>query len=124
MMALARGDIPYGPFVQESMQITARTAAAAQPFIQEAEVLDQVAMSQTEEQSAAALGAFFGNLLGATLESLADAADTSSFSGGFYHRHGEAWHHNDNRWRGGGYVRLAHKPVSKPIASNIKRSGS
>jgi hypothetical protein len=124
MMALARGDIPYGPFVQESTQITARTAAAVQPFIQEAGVLDQVAMSQTEEQSAAALGAFFGNLLGATLETLADTADTGSFSRGFYHRHGDAWHRNDNRWRGGGYVRLVHKPAMKPVASNIKRSGS
>jgi len=55
MMALARGDIPYGQFVQESTQITARTTAAVQPFIQEAGVIDQVAMAQTDQPSAAAL---------------------------------------------------------------------
>jgi hypothetical protein len=114
MMALAAGDIPYGQFVQESTQIIARTAAATQPFIQEAGVIDQVTMAQGDEQSAAVLGAFFGNLFGATLEALADAADAGAFSGGFHHRHGGGWH-------GGGHLGPAHKPVMKPLATNFKR---
>jgi hypothetical protein len=71
MMALARGEMPYGQFVQEDTLIGVRTAAAIRPFTQEAEVIDHVAMAApAADQSAAALGAFFANLLGATLQSL------------------------------------------------------
>ena len=75
IMALARGEMPYGQFVQEDTLIGVRTAAAIRPFTQEAGVIDQVAMAApAADQSTAALSAFFGNLLGATLESLGDAA--------------------------------------------------
>jgi hypothetical protein len=37
MMALARGEMPYGQFVQEDTLIGIRTAAAIRPFTQEAE---------------------------------------------------------------------------------------
>ena len=68
MMALARGEMPYGQFVQEDTLIGIRTAAAIRPFTQEAGVIDQVAMATpAADQSAAALGAFVGNLLGTTL---------------------------------------------------------
>jgi hypothetical protein len=71
MMALARGEMPYGQFVQEDTLIGVRTAAAIRPFTQEAEVIDHVAMAApAADQSAAGLGAFFANLLGATLQSL------------------------------------------------------
>jgi hypothetical protein len=43
MMALARGKMPYGQFVQEDTLIGVRTAAAIRPFTQEAGVVDQVA---------------------------------------------------------------------------------
>ena len=69
MMALARGEIPYGQFVQEDTLIGIRTAAAIRPFTQKAGVIDQVAMAApAADQSAVASGAFFGNLPGATLE--------------------------------------------------------
>jgi hypothetical protein len=45
MMALARGEMPYGQFVQEDTLIGVRTAAAIRPFTQEAGVIDQVAMA-------------------------------------------------------------------------------
>ena len=45
MMALARGEMPYGRFVQEDTLIGVRTAAAIRPFTQEAGVIDQVAMA-------------------------------------------------------------------------------
>src|SRR5260370_42261392 len=68
MMALARGEMPYGQFVQEDTLIGVRTAAAIRPFTQEAGVINQVAMAApAADQSAAALGAVYGNLLGATL---------------------------------------------------------
>jgi hypothetical protein len=41
-MALARGEMPYGQFVQEDTLIGVRTAAAIRPFTQEAGVIDQV----------------------------------------------------------------------------------
>ena len=43
MMALARGEMPYGQFVQEDTLIGIRTAAAIRPFTQQAGVIDQVA---------------------------------------------------------------------------------
>src|ERR1700719_4667746 len=74
MMALARGEMPYGQFVQEDTLIGVRTAAAIRPFTQEAGVIDQVAMAApAADQGAAALSAFFGNLVGATVEALGDA---------------------------------------------------
>src|SRR6266481_1552036 len=42
MMALARGEMPYGEFVQEDTLIGVSTAAAIRPFTQEAGVIDQV----------------------------------------------------------------------------------
>ena len=39
MMALARGEMPYGQFVQEDTQIGVRTAAAIRPFTLEAGVV-------------------------------------------------------------------------------------
>jgi hypothetical protein len=42
MMALARGEMPYGQFVQEDTLIGVRTAAAIRPFTQEAGVIDKV----------------------------------------------------------------------------------
>ena len=42
VMALARGEMPYGQFVQEDTLIGVRTAAAIRPFTQEAGVIDQV----------------------------------------------------------------------------------
>jgi hypothetical protein len=42
IMALARGEMPYGQFVQEDTLIGVRTAAAIRPFTQEAGVIDQV----------------------------------------------------------------------------------
>jgi hypothetical protein len=81
MMALARGEMPYGQFVQEDTLIGVRTAAAIRPFTQEAGVIDQVAMAApAADQSAAALSVFFGNL-GATLESLGDAYDAGALGG-------------------------------------------
>ena len=66
MMALARGEMPYGQFVQEDTLIGVRTAAAIRPFTQEAGVNNQVVMAApAADQSTAALAAFFGNLLGA-----------------------------------------------------------
>ena len=73
MMALARGEMRYGQFVQEDALIGVRTAAAMRPFTQEAGVIDRIAMAAPAvDQSAAVVGAFFGNLLGAPLASLAD----------------------------------------------------
>src|ERR1700731_4993941 len=72
MMALARGEMPYGQFVQEDTLIGVRTAAAIRAFTQEeAGVIYKVAMAApAADQSAAALGAYFGNLVSATRESL------------------------------------------------------
>jgi uncharacterized membrane protein len=82
IMALARGEMPYGQFVQEDTLIGVRTAAAMRPFTQEAGVIDQVAMAApAADQSASALGAFFGNLLGRTPESLGDAHDAGALGG-------------------------------------------
>jgi uncharacterized membrane protein len=82
MMALAHGEMPYGQFVQEDTLIGVRTAAAIRPFTQEAGVIDHVAMAApAADQSTAALGAFFGNLLGATLKSLGDAHDAGPLGG-------------------------------------------
>jgi hypothetical protein len=50
-----------------------------------------------------------------TLETLADAGDAGSFSGGFHHHHAGDWH-------GGGHMNSARKPVMKPVAGNYKRS--
>src|ERR1700720_633970 len=73
MLALARGEMPYGQFVQEDTLISIRTAAAIRPFTQEAGVIDQAAIAAPADQGAAALSAFFGNLVGATVEALGDA---------------------------------------------------
>jgi hypothetical protein len=71
MMALARGEMPYGQFAQEDTLIGVRTAAAIRPFTQEGGVIDQAAIAApAADQSAPASGAFFGNLVGAPLESL------------------------------------------------------
>ena len=79
MMALARGEMPYGQFVQEDTLIGVRTAAAIRPFTQQAGVIDQVAMAApAADQSAPASGAFFGNLVGATPESLGGADDAGA----------------------------------------------
>jgi hypothetical protein len=88
MMELARGELPYGQFVQDSTRITVRMAVAIQPFIQEGEAIEQVAMvPQTSDQGAAAFGVFVGNLLGAAVEIFGDAADAGVF-GGSRHYHG------------------------------------
>jgi hypothetical protein len=82
MIALAHGEMPYGQFVQEDTLIGVRTAAAIRPFIQEAGVIDHVAMAApAADQSTPALSAFFGNLFGAALESLGDAPDASPLGG-------------------------------------------
>ena len=82
MMALARGEMPYGQFVQEDTLIGVRTAAAIQPFTQQAGVVDQVAMAApTADQSAPASGAFFGNLVGATRESPGNPHDAGALGG-------------------------------------------
>jgi hypothetical protein len=74
MMALARGELPYGQFVQEDTLIGVRTAAAIRPVTQEAGVVDPVAMAASAaDQSAPVSGAFFGNLVGATREPPGDA---------------------------------------------------
>jgi hypothetical protein len=96
MMALARGKIPYGQFVQEDTLIGVRTAAAV-----------QVAMAApAADQNAAASGAFFGNPLGAPLTSLAGADDAGALEGGSVYHDGSEWH-------GGGHPRFARKNVNK-----------
>ena len=82
VMALARGEMPYGQFVREDALIGGRTAAAIRPFTQEAGVIDQVGMpAPAADQSAPVLSAFFGNLLGATPEPRSDADDASALRG-------------------------------------------
>jgi hypothetical protein len=82
VVALARGEIPYGQFVQEDTLIGVRTAAAIRRFTQEAGVIDQVGIPAPDaDQSAPTFGAFFGNLLGATPESR-DGADDAGAPGG------------------------------------------
>jgi hypothetical protein len=82
MMALARGEMPYGQFVRQDTLIGVRTAAAIRPFTQEAGVIDQAAIvAPAADQSAPASGAFFGNLVGATRESLGDAHDAGALGG-------------------------------------------
>jgi hypothetical protein len=81
IMALARGEMPYGQFVQEDTLIGVRTAAAIRPFTQEAGVIDQVAMTTPAADQSAVLSAFFGNLVGATPESLGDADDAGALGG-------------------------------------------
>jgi hypothetical protein len=104
-MALARGRMPYGKFVQEDSVIGLRMAAATRPFTQEAGVIDQVAMAApAADQSAAALSTFFGNLLGPAVDSIGDAYDAGAS--------GEVYHHSGG-WHGGGHVRLAHKTANK-----------
>lgn len=44
MMALASGEMSYGPFVEASWRMQVRRNAATQPFLQEAGVLDNVAV--------------------------------------------------------------------------------
>ena len=79
MMALARGEMPYGQFVQEDTLIGVRTAAAIRPFTQEAGVIDQAAIAAAAaDQIAPASDAFFGNLVGATREPLGDAHDAGA----------------------------------------------
>ena len=82
VMALARGEMPYGQFVQEDTLIGVRTAAEIRPFTQEAGVIDQVGMAAPATDQSAALSAFFGNLVGATLETLDDAHDAGALGGG------------------------------------------
>jgi hypothetical protein len=102
LMALARGELTYGQFVQDSTRITARMYAAVEPFVREAGVLGQVAMAQADQyaadQNAEAVGAFVGSVF----EILGDLADAGAFSGGFNHHHGGGWH------GGGGHLRYAH----------------
>ena len=81
VMALARGEMPYGQFVQEDTLIGVRTAAAIRPFTQEAGVIDQVAMAAPAADQSAVLSAFFGNLVGATLKTLGDAYDAGALGG-------------------------------------------
>ena len=105
MMALVRGEMPYGQFVQEDTLMGVRTAAAIQPFTQEAGVIDQVAMrARAADQSAAASGAFSGNLLGAPL--LADAYDAGAPGGG------SVYHHSSGS-QSGGHPRFVGKTVNK-----------
>jgi hypothetical protein len=74
--------MPYGQFVQEDTLIGVRTVAAIRSFTQEAGEIDQVAMAApAADPSAAALSAFFGNLVGATLETLGDAYDAGALGG-------------------------------------------
>jgi hypothetical protein len=88
MMALASGEMPYGPFVQESTRTSVRMTAALQPFMQEAGAMEQVAMAQAVDQNAAAFGAFVSDLLGATIEILGDASDAGAFRGAYHHHRG------------------------------------
>ena len=92
MMALVRGEMPYGEFVQESTRASIRMTAALQPFMQESGAFAQVAMAQATDQNAAAFGAFVGNLLGAAIEILGDAADSGAFGSGVHHHHGGSRH--------------------------------
>jgi hypothetical protein len=90
MMALARGEMPYGQFVQESTRIAVRMTAALQPM-REAEALEQVAMTQAAEQGDTAADGFF-DLLGAILQTFGDLADAGAFGGGSHHHHASGWH--------------------------------
>ena len=81
VMALARGEMPYGQFVQEDTLIGVRTAAAIRPSTQEAGVTDQVATAAPDADQSAVLSAFFGNLVGATLETPGDADDAGALGG-------------------------------------------
>ena len=92
MMTLARGEMPYGEFVQESTRASVRMTAALQPFMQESGALEQVAMVQATDQDAAVFGAFVGDLLGAAIEILGDAADSGAFDGGGHHHHSGSRH--------------------------------
>jgi hypothetical protein len=107
MMALARGRMPYGRFVQEDTPIGLRTAAVTRPFTQEARVIDQVAMAApAADQSAAALSAFFGNLPGQPLDSIGDAYDAGALGGASVYHHSGGWH-------GGGHPRFPRKTANK-----------
>jgi hypothetical protein len=107
MMALARGRMPYGQFVQEDALIGVRRAAAIRPFTQEGGVSDQVAMAApAADQSAAALSAFFGNLIGPPLDPIGDAYDAGALGGGSVYHHSSGWH-------GGGHPRFARKTANK-----------
>src|SRR5205814_9064533 len=61
MMALARGELPYGQFVRQDTLIGVRTAAAIRPFTQEAGVIDQAAIvGRATGTSVQASGALLG----------------------------------------------------------------
>ena len=92
MMTLARGEMAYGEFVRESTRASVRMTAALQPFMQESGALTQVAMAHAADQDAAAFGAFVGNLLGAAIEIVGDAADSGAFAGGGHYHHGGSRH--------------------------------
>jgi hypothetical protein len=81
VMALARGEMPYGQFVQEDALIGVRTADAIRPFTQEAGAIDQVGMAPAADQNAPGLGAFLGNLFRATLGAILESRDGASDAG-------------------------------------------
>jgi hypothetical protein len=85
MMALARGEMPYGQFAVDSTRIAQRRIAAIQPFIQEAGALEQVAMAHDADQNAAATGALIGEAL---IDILDIAADAGASRGGYHNHHG------------------------------------
>jgi hypothetical protein len=101
LMALARGELTYGQFVQDSTRITARMYAAVEPFIREPEVQGQLAMAQADQyaadQNAEAVGAFVGSVL----EIIGDFADAGAFSSGFHHHHGGGGHGGGSHGAGG-----------------------
>jgi hypothetical protein len=85
MMRLVNGTMPYGEFERERTRIAVRTAAAMQPFMQEAEALEQ-----TADLNAAAAGAF--------VDFVIDVIDAASDAGAF---HGGQRNH-------GGHSRTSH----------------
>jgi hypothetical protein len=107
MMALARGRMPYGRFVQEDTLVGLRTAAATRPFTQEAGVIDQGAMAApAANERAAALSAFFGNLLDPAVDPIGNAYDAGALGGGSGYHHSSGWH-------GGGHPRFVRKTANK-----------
>jgi hypothetical protein len=80
MMALAAGEMPYGPFVSASWQMAARRDAALTPFLAEAAVLQNVA--PVEVASAGGDWEAVGELMGGVLKGFVEAAGSS---GGGHH---------------------------------------
>lgn len=88
IMALARGDMSYGQFVQESTRVAVRMTAAMQPFAREANGLEQIAaylphdaVQINADENAAATSVAFNGVLEVFAEALVVAADAGAFDG-------------------------------------------